>query len=385
LSEETQLVMHSPIGASSYYRWKACPGSVRLSRGIEKKSSSYAEEGTLAHTVAAHFLLHKEWLPEATPEMKEALEVYIDSIEKLEQGECIQLVEHRFDLSSLFKNLFGTGDCVQYFPQVQLLRVTDLKYGAGIPVEAEENLQLMYYALGAILSLKFPALEVEVVIVQPRCFHPDGPVRRWKFPVHRLLDFASELVEDAKATEAENAPLIPGDHCRFCPANGICPAIHKKAQELAKVEFSKEVTYDPLKLSQALSWLPALEGWITQVREFAYREACRGAEIPGFKLVQKRATRRWKDPDSAAGTLQALFGLMEDHIYTKNLKSPAQVEKVLSKKDKKLLEGFILSESSGFTLAPQDDPREPVRNDAKSDFAPDVVLISDIGVNDLHE
>ena len=118
------------------------------------------------------------------------------------------------------------------------LSVIDLKYGAGVPVEVEDNPQLLYYGLGALLANKqWKPHEVEVVIVQPRCPHPDGPVRSQVLQVVDLLEFAADLVEAVKRTEEASeqhatldtlnwmrAYLNPGDHCRWCPAAAICPS-----------------------------------------------------------------------------------------------------------------------------------------------------------------
>lgn len=367
-----QLLAHSRIGASSMHRWAACPGSVRLSQGIESKSSVYAEEGTKAHEVAATYLTTGKWPKDVDSEMKAAVEVYteevlrhVDSMEHPEDG---FLVEHRFDLSSIYPGLFGTADCVIYDAYERVLRVFDYKHGMGIPVEVEENEQLMYYGLGALISTGYPCLEIELTIVQPRCPHPKGPIRKWKFPAIELIDFADDLRNFATRTEDPNAPLVPGEHCRFCPAAGVCPEIAKKAQAVAKAEFRSDLSYDPAQLSLTLEWLPAIESWIKNVREFAYAEAQHGRTPPGWKLVQKRATRKWKDQERAEKTLAHWFG-NDDDIFEKSLKSPAQIEKLLSsKKEKAKLAELVLSESSGLALAHESDPRPAVKADAKAEF-----------------
>lgn len=363
------MTVHSKIGASSMYRWSACPGSVRLSEGIESKSSKYAEEGTYAHEVAAQMLLGKT-ITETDPEILEAVTLYAETIRADFPDKRDVLVEHSFDLSSLYPGLFGTADCVLFDPKASLLRVYDYKHGSGIAVEVENNSQLKYYALGALISTKFPCKEIEIVIIQPRCSHPDGPVRRHRISSIELIDFAADLVEYAKATEDENAPLSPGDHCRFCPAAGICPALHSTAITQAQAEFSPLLSYDPEKLSKALTWLPALEAYIKSVREFAYQEASHGRIPPGYKLVQKRNSRRWKiaDESELVEELRSAFKLPANEFYEHTIKSPAQVEKILSKEGKKMLSEFVISESSGQTLALESDKRVSAKPDALADF-----------------
>jgi hypothetical protein len=369
---------HSPIGASSMYRWSACPGSVRLSRGIASKSSKYAEEGTEAHEWAAKLALGECAMKDAPEEMHDALSVYVAEIQRIVAN-----------------------------PVPGVLYVVDYKHGAGIAVEVTGNPQLRYYALGTLVSApevgllvehKFdlfsvylglfgtadavfrqdgPIAEVEMVIVQPRCPHPAGPVRRERISAADLIDFATELIDYAKATESPDAPVVPGDHCRFCPASGAgrCPAIREKANAVAARVFAPGVTYDAAELADALRWAPVLEAWLKNMREFAYAEAEAGRCPPGFKLVAKRANRAWKDVASAEQACKAL-GLGELEMYGEpNLVSPAQIEKALTARKikpadrKAALDPLVESVSSGHTLVADSDPRPPVRQDAAEVFS----------------
>lgn len=368
---------HSRLGASSMYRWSRCPGSVRLSQGIPKTTSSYAEEGTRAHEIAARWLTTHE-PPEnycADEEMLDAITIYYQAIAEdivAHGGEVERFIENKFDLEEVYPGCFGTDDCALYFRRHKKLIVYDLKYGQGIAVEVQEggkaNPQLQYYGLGALISTGYPCEVVELVIVQPRCPHPDGPVRRTTLSAMEILDFCADLIDYAKATEVPDAPLVPGDHCRFCPAAGVCPALHGKAQLVAKEQFSPALSYDPLKLATALSQIPMAEAWIKNVREFAYQEAMHGRVPPGYKLVPKRATRKWQEHVTAEMLSEAVQ-LSEDFLVDVSLKSPAQVEKNLTKAGKELVAPLIAAVSSGMSLVPETDRREALRKDAKSEFS----------------
>lgn len=379
--------VHSKIGASSMKRWAACPGSVKLCTGIESTSSSYAEEGTLAHEIAAARLLEQSFtynLKDIPDGMMSAVSVYVSAVKELWSGAkthpCSFIkIEHKFDLSTLHPGLFGTSDCVIYDARNMTLYVLDYKHGAGIPVEVVDNEQLLYYALGALISTNISPTKICLGIVQPRCFHEDGPIRLWELDTIDLLDFEARLIEAAKATEDPNAPLNPGEHCMFCPGKGICPALHKSATELAKIEFKDPLKYDPNLLGEVLNRLPELEAFIKGVNQFAYQEALAGRPPPGWKLVQKRATRKWRDEKRAAEFLTKDLGLPEGDIYDLSLLSPAQIEKQISKDQKKMLSIVTVSESSGLTLAPSSDKREEVRLDAKSQFS----VIEDKSSGDL--
>lgn len=229
---------HSPIGASGMYRWSKCPGSVKLCKDLPNTPSTFAQEGIKAHEIAAAILETGIWPTDEDPEMLAAIKVYIDTIKQDHVGPTDLLVEHKFDLSVLHPGLFGTADCVIYYPNHKLLRVYDYKHGKGVPVEVENNPQLLYYGLGALISKKYRARTIELIVVQPRCDHKDGVVRRWQLPAINLIDFAADLKSFAVATEQPDAPLLSGSHCKFCPAaNGVCPIVYEKKIKKAQEDF----------------------------------------------------------------------------------------------------------------------------------------------------
>jgi hypothetical protein len=381
------IKLHSEHGASSAYRWLACPGSVSLSRGIPNKSSEYAIEGTTAHALA-ELALKKErdadfWVGleiegwEVTEEMAEAVQVYVDHIKgMLEEGDDLRL-EQRVTLERLGppRPMFGTCDCLIYRRSEKKLFVYDYKHGAGVPVDVEGNKQLRYYALGALLSLDAdePCETIVAGIIQPRANHPDGPVREDIFGAGDLLDFASELIEGVEKTLEPNAPLNPGSHCRFCSAAAVCPARRDQAFELAQVEFGEIVPdiIDPRVMpietvATLLSKADQIEDWIRSLRAHVLSELEAGRHVPGFKLVNKRASRVWS---SQAQVIEwaSSRGIHEDELFDKKIKSPAQLEKIVGKKN--LPTEFVSSVSSGLTLAKADDKRPAAIVNAAQEFA----------------
>lgn len=379
---------HSKIGASSMYRWSACPGSVRECAKLPSYSSSYAEDGIEAHDLAARCLREEKnaWDLADDAEQCEAVQVYLDYVRGAsaftpEIKPCgsnpvpLLLVEHKFDLSSVHPGCFGTADAVIYQPREKLLIVVDYKHGAGLAVEAKNNPQLRYYALGALLTCGFLVNRVRMVIVQPRCPHPAGPIRSDEVDAIDLLDFRADLIGYAKATENENAPLRSGDHCRFCPAAGVCPELHAQAQRTALVEFKPALPYDAQKLSEALDMRDAVKAWLKGLDEFAYREAEAGRCPPRYKLVDKRAARSWKSEGDAAEFVIDC-GLTEAQVYEpRSLKSPAQIEAAFGKGDvPAALAGLIASKSSGKTLVHESDARPVTKPSAASEFSPVVQL-----------
>jgi hypothetical protein len=367
---------HSDIGASSLYRWAACPASVRLSKGIVQQSSSFAEEGTLAHEYASDILLSKgkagQLFPAEFPDMRDAVYEYVVLIREeweadRDEGDVL-LVEHRFHLKKIHPDAFGTADCVMYKHKARTLKVFDYKHGKGHVVSVRNNAQLKYYALGAILSLpQLKPTAIESIIVQPRAYHEEGSVRRETNTPMDILNFSAELVEHIKATLDPNAPIIAGDHCHFCPAKPHCPLLHEKMIDMAKQDFNTTDAqisgYDVEKLSRTLDMLTAVEAYISGVREFAYKEAERGIHIPNYKLVAKRAQRKWTDENGVAQRLAQRFNptVTNECRTLPELKSVAQIEKVIGKKVfNEIMGDLVVSVSSGTVLTEENDSRAPM-------------------------
>ena len=385
------MTTHSPIGASSASRWFACPGSVHLSKDMPNESSPYALEGTAAHLLAERCLQEDRQAADSIGEvitvensdfavdidMADAVQVYLDAIAKdRKEGDEIA-VEQSFDLSSFFPGLYGTNDFVLYRAETGELFVYDLKFGAGVPVEVIWNLQLLYYALGAATAKRDRRLtSVTLVIVQPRCAHPDGPVRRWEISPLDLLDWSADLVDAAKATEQPDAPLKAGSHCKFCLAAAKCTALRDQVMSIAKADFTdgnltlaEPKDFSEVDLAAVLKEADLIDDWIRRVREYAHHEADAGRMLPGFKLVAKRAIRAWRDKNKTLVSLLD-FGLDQSAIYQDpKLKSPAQIEKTVGKKQMKQFSDLVVKNSSGAVLVEESDPREAVKSSAIEDFA----------------
>lgn len=384
------MTAHSKIGASSCYRWWECPGSVNLSRDILPISSPYADEGTAAHEVVEVSLkawehpnallgkmtkvgieVNEEMVNCAEHMMDEIAQDYFNHFGENPVAKKLQdylMVEKKFDLSHIHAGLFGTNDACLLIPFTKLY-VYDFKYGQGVAVNVENNKQLMYYALGA-LEGNDDIDEVELVIVQPRAFHSQGPVRRWKVTRAELEAFKAELIIHAEAALSPDAELNAGYWCKFCPALGCCPECKDQAMALAKADFGEakiptlptpeKMTVD--QIANVLAKADLLAEWLKGVEAYAQGLLEAGRKVPGFKLVRKRATRKWSDESK----VQSVFKHLGQELFEKKLKSPAQLEKLVGKN---AVEGMTFIPDTGLTIAPESDKREAAQErDAVADF-----------------
>ena len=98
------------------------------------------------------------------------------------------------------------------------------------------------------------------------------------------------------------------------------------------------------------------------MRLYAVAELERGNKVPGWKMVAKRATRKWKDESKIIQWL-ASRGVPNSEHYTRKIKSPRQVEITLGAHGitkGSVPVGLMTSESSGTKLARASSPEREV-------------------------
>ena len=360
------MANHSRIvGGSTAKRVIACPGSVALvDKMPPKPSSKYADEGTLLHDVIAKILESETAKPEdflgtqyndivLTEDLIERkLAPALASFDSLCVGEGLQyVVESVVDFGDFLPDVFGSADVLGRIGSRSY--VIDWKFGDGVPVSAEENYQLMFYAAAAMrtkgLDWVFKdCADVELVIIQP------PHMRRWLTSVERIKQFEGELSAAVGVALKPDAPLAAGDHCRWCAAKPLCPVM---TGALDRVRKEKLDLMPVDQIGHYLNQLPMLENFIKELQQLAHGLMEEGKSIPGWKLVNKRATRQWVDEDKALDWLEA-NGV--DPLQEPKLITPAVAEKALKKAKVNLPDDLVVAVSSGSTLAPEDDPRPSV-------------------------
>ena len=359
------MAAHSRIvGGSTAKRVIACPGSVALvDKMPPKPSSKYADEGTLLHDVIAKILDAESAKPEDYLGMQyEDVVLTEDLIERKlrpalarfdelcgEEG-MDYAVEAVVDFGDFLPDVFGSADVLGRINDRAY--VVDWKFGDGVPVEAEENYQLMFYAAAAMRTKATEwvfkgCTDVELVIIQP------PGIKRWTTTVERIKQFESQLFAAVNVALKPDAPLAAGDHCRWCAAKPVCPVMTGAVDRIRK----EAIDIMPVdQIAHYLDQIPMLENFIKDLQQLAHGLIEEGKAVPGWKLVNKRATRQWTDPDKAVAFLsQAGVEPFEEKLIT-----PAAADKLLKKAKANLPDDLVVAVSSGSTLAPEDDPRPSV-------------------------
>lgn len=402
---------HSEWAASATERNWHCQGAIALIGSITtpERENHAAAWGTACHQIAekclrrgvdaADFIGETEKTKEHTfvvdDEMAETAQTFVDYVrnrmadyKRETDDHAVLFIEQHFDLTKALKTPFGaggTGDAVIYFPQWKLIEIVDLKGGRGVVVEVKGNKQLKTYALGALIANA--GLDVEKVkstIVQPRASHKDGRTRDDDYHVVDLMEWTADLLERMKLSAHAKAQfatmpraawaaayLAAGDHCKFCRAAGICPAIEQRAMDAVGVWFddldqpqisnsNQPENMTPEQLSKKLDLMDFVTEWVNSVRHHAHELANTGVEIPNYQLTEKIGHRKWVgDEDQVREKLFLSADLTDDQIFNRKLKSPAQIEKVLGAKRKHLVEDMTERPVTGTNLVRVDKTTRP--------------------------
>lgn len=372
---------HSPLGPSAAERWLACPGSVLLTADIEDIDSWYAAEGNAAHELSEWCRVHKtpadtyrghtivvgehEFVVE-----QEMIDGVNEFVEYVEQWPGEALYEMRVHYTDYVPNGFGTLDDGRIINK--LARVTDLKYGKGVQVYADDNPQLKLYGLGLYHDYRhlYDFDQFILTVHQPRLDHVDV----FEIRLRELLDWTHDVViPTAQAAMKPGAPIVAGDHCRFCPARRVCKV---RAEFVVKTVFDSNdfhnldsprafLTNDELYAV----WLKlgTMQAWCKDIDEQALSEVSKGVAVGDLKLVEGRSNRIWKGDEDAVFAGLALEVDDPDLLWEKKLISPTKAEKLLGKKVD--ISDLIIKPPGKPKLARGSDKRESLAIDAEKEFS----------------
>lgn len=373
---------HSILSPSSAHRWMDCTASAKLEEQFPDTSGDAAKEGTLAHELCEAKLTNYFYPAQMSKrkltsfinkckkeelwqdEMLEHTDTYIDAIKTVALSfdtAPYVVPEKEYDLTMYIpeEGAHGTADCVMIHGHD--LHIFDFKYGKGVPVSPVENPQLMLYALGAYEAYKmlYAITDVHLHIVQPRIDN----TAEWSLPIGSLLSFGELVKQKAKIAAEGNGVFSPSeDNCRFCRARAKCRARADKNVELAFFTDKKPELLTDEEIGDYLTKGSDVAKWLKDVQEYALSQCLAGKDIPGWKAVEGRSTRKWSDADAAFDTL-INGGIDEAVLYEKTPITLAKLEKLMGKKTFADTVGEYVVKAPGKpTLVPESDKREAITN-----------------------
>lgn len=359
---------HYKYGGSTAARQLACPGwqdlKVKLGMPEESGSSEYAREGTALHKCMEMLLSKVDDPLELVGQTVEGVEITAGHLELLDDAldtfldfeedvfpndeKTTCLIEEEVTISD---EIGGTADLLMYDDKT--VSVLDWKFGQGVEVSAEKSAQAMFYLMCA--EHKHPELfegkQKLAAIVQPMPSRGTDTLKLWEVPDAEYKAFKQGYFASLKSNK-----LSAGRHCQFCPNAPLCPVKTGEAKSalLLDPKGAKE-------LDENIALAYSVKAWADDVLKFAHEQMEEGLALPNWKLVQKRAMRKWGDSDAVFEILNKMRSVKREEYTAKPvLLSPAQIEKAFKRKklDFEKLSDYIESKSSGTTLAPATDERE---------------------------
>ena len=400
---------HALCSSSSAHRWLNCTAAPRFELNFPSSTSSFAEEGTLAHEFCELYARYKfgqldkkkfnnalkklQDKPYYADEMLHCAEFYADHLMEKANGYSVMpytASEVHVDFSVFVPDGFGTCDNVMIGDDI--IDITDYKHGKGVPVSPVENPQMKLYAIGAVEKYKAmygdTIKRVRMTIVQPRITEDVHP---YETTVEALYEWGRKIVQPAAqaAFTGNGAQFNPGDWCRFCRGKAQCRA--RAEQNIALAEFKDCVPVGQIPAGECadpagrkmLGLPPILSDdeignlltvgenlihWYGSIKDYALDRLMQGHPIKGYKCVAGRSVRSFADTDTAIKTLLD-SGIDRALIYDYKPKSLSELEKVIGKKRfGELLEDQIVRPMGAPALAKESDKR-PVYSSAEADFA----------------
>lgn len=376
---------------SSAHRWFNCPGSAVLESQVsDPEPSMYALEGTAAHELCRYFAMLsatedkinneigksiKDMLPNCDsniadilfdPEMATGVWKYCKYVYDFVGSNTLdrEVVQFEQYVKTDF-GIGGTADCI-IIDWPTDLHIIDFKYGAGVSVDAFENLQLLIYAIGA-LNIEDDIEQVTLHIIQPRDKYGNY-IKTWTLSKIELeTKWVPQLSKAVSRCIEKQDTYVLGNWCQWCKGANVCPKAAKMAQKLVKTKKDTPIPADVKKLSKLLQSEKAVLEYLNRAKLEAFNRLQRGEIVPGFKLVQSFGNTTWKDEEKAER--KAFCYLTQKDRYNLKFKTPNQIKKILKERNDDIdwIDGMSHRPLKGLVLVPDTDKR-PEYQTAKQDF-----------------
>ena len=362
------MTAHAKLSASGSARWLSCTGSVKAESTLPNTTTPYAMEGTAAHALAERCLTENVapsyYLNQqldgymVDDEMVDNVAAYVAYVKSFSG---IHFYEVRVDFSEWIPDGFGTSDAIVIDEKAKTVHVIDLKYGKGVPVDAENNSQGMLYALGVLSEYGF-IYDIDNVVIhiyQPRIKNYSS----WSISATELLKWAEWAKQRAEESLQDDAPRTPSDKaCQWCKAKATCKALLDHTHKIIMHDFDeldniKPDTLTERELKVVMDNAKLIKSWLDAVESHIFDKLNNGEAFDGYKLVEGRSSRAWINEEETARVLSEK--LSADEMFKHKLISPAAAEKLL-KTQKSILEGLVMKSEGKPTLVQSCDKRDAI-------------------------
>lgn len=365
---------HAYLPPSGAGAWVACAAWPHMQQAYpEREDKPDAIDGLAGHWAFTE-LLYGRAVSEGQPtpyhiplsaEMVEGAELYVETVREAYQraGSVSHYqVEQPVRSDTIHARNWGTPDTWMFGHDVNTGRarlvVLDYKFGHLI-VDVFENWQLVNYVALLLAQLGIDGhgeqfVDVEMVVVQPRASHRDGPVRRWVTPAVDLRARFNILRMAAERAMADVPQAAPGPQCRYCSGRHACEALQRAGYEAAALA-RESVPLDLPTEAAGLEWrmlsemAVLLEARVTGLAEQLEGALRQGAQSSYAALEPQTGRLAWTVPVPQVLALGAMYG----HDLSKpGVLTPTQASKLL---DPPIVASISARPPAGVKLVPLAD------------------------------
>ena len=324
---------HAKYSASGSHKWTNCSASLELESKMPSKDSFFSQEGTFAHDIAYKFVsstLSDNDLVGIPSEMIDCAKAYSSYINNIVTHDlvtkCFEKTVYFGEMIGVSDDLgFGTADCILYDSLTKDLHVIDFKYGKGVKVVAEDNTQLLLYAVGACKEfVGNEIVKVHLHIVQPRINHYE----KTTLDINHLTDywipfFTKKVALTKDASDLFNPSISV---CKFCKAKPVCPALKGRVDNLQSFMKSSKVInlVEEEQINEILSSSELIIDYLSSVKDYVYSKAQDSGSFAGWTLSKGKTVRKVREdliPD-----LEKEIGI---DLYKKTPLGVIEMEKIL--------------------------------------------------------
>lgn len=372
---------HKRFGGSTIARTLNCPYWRGAADDMPPQpSSEFADRGTLLHDAMEQIMLADDgfnpldvignvyegieltaelYKEKIVPAMAAVTDIFNEySVTDYTCEEAVQLAD---DLGGT-ADMLARGEITLDGEVVNVALCLDYKFGDGVVVDAEGNEQGLFYSACAERTPEtadlFEDIEVLVVgIIQPTA-HDGANYSLWEVDPIEMAQMVDMSVRARDTAESDN-PGQPnaGKWCAFCPNEAVCPAKTGELQNLNRLDLTQ------IEKLPTFSEVATMKKTLKAIEKLTHEQLEQGVNIPGWKLVSKRASRVYNDQEAVEDKIRKSKKIKKEDAYDYKVKTPAQLEKVCKLKDvdfQAVFGDLVSSVSSGTTLASEDDKREAV-------------------------
>lgn len=365
-------MQHAYLALSLAPVWGQCSLAPSMAAAFPNQDTIESREGTAVHWWCEQSLLGHTPGPQApngvilTDEMREAGSLYVLDVQQAVSkyqaiGPTVWGVERHVKAARIHpEHCAGTVDAFLYCATARTLITWNYKHGHK-EVNEFEDLQEVGYVSGLLDHLNIDghaeqSLQVQIRIVQPRCYTARGPVRTWHIMAPNLRPLWNRLAHQAE--QATTHPVgTSGAHCFYCAGRHACEAARNAA--MSALDYVGGSIPEPLtaaavsfELAILQRGMDAIEARWTGLQEQAKGMIKQGVRVPGWGLEGTKGRLAWKSNASPA-TLRSLAAM-----YGVSLEKPDQfITPTQAKKagiDEAVINVYADSPSTGVKLVKQD-------------------------------